>query len=271
MFIDPDDYLLKTTVFSELADYLGANSTDLLLFAYRTTVDKTDRLSYSQHPDIPYVLDSQEKIAEYLYPSLIFGHRIGGRSISGSLWRGVFNMEIVRKNQLTFREDIYKAEDWCFYSDYLLHCHRVHLSDNIYYNYRVRSSSAMTSWVMPSLSGVEKSLSILEHIRVNAEKMLCLDQRIVKAYFGTRYVTSAVKYIETLCDRRCPLSFREIHRRAAEILRHSELTENIRKHKTSGRNLKSSVEYMLVRYRLTSCLIAYGRLYSLIRACKSCC
>lgn len=61
----------------------------------------------------------------------------------GYIWNKMFNLEIIKNNKISFREDIYYNEDRLFCVEYLKHCTKVLFNDKVVYLYNDDSIGAM--------------------------------------------------------------------------------------------------------------------------------
>jgi hypothetical protein len=256
-------------MYSELAEAWN-DSLELLLFGFQISDENLNNVSPQPFPQsLPSELNTVDEISKEIYPSLMFGKKICNHSVSASLFRAVFDYKIIDKYSLRFRTDIRKAEDWCFFSDYLLHTSHIKLVDKVFYNYRVRRNSSITTYREPSALGLEKGLSILDYIKRNALQQPGLDLDVVNEYFNGRYNTLVLNYVKGLADKRSGFSLCTIYNKIDDIYQSESLRLQLSKNKTKFHISLHYLESLIVKRKLKGLMIAYTKAFYILKFIKN--
>lgn len=130
-FVDSDDYLEPDSLFKIEAWLKKYENADLLIFDACVVNEEGKKIG---------------KIASNLPcgQSLQFSTHREFVYANTSLWNRIYRMDHIKKNDLTFEENISIAEDLLFNYKYLLGCKHVYYEKNALYYYIQRKNSAMS-------------------------------------------------------------------------------------------------------------------------------
>jgi hypothetical protein len=80
------------------------------------------------------------EIKDTILPSA-FGPIDGRRQLHGFMWKQIFRRSIAINHSLTFVEYLKPYEDQIFNIDFIKHCNKIYVDDNVIYNYIVNDES----------------------------------------------------------------------------------------------------------------------------------
>lgn len=230
VFFDPDDYLTSPNALKDIANELKKSFPDLLIYNHNTN-DALEANRISTETDI-----QGENVGKYLYPATLFDGKINGISLSASLFRSAFSLNIIIKNHLRFREDIRKSEDTLWYARFLTLTTNARLTRIIPYNYRIRPRSLTTTYRQPSRNGVEKGLSILSEFRNYAFQRKGMTLNEVDKYFRLRYIQLIINFSISMIDHRSKMSLSQIKSELDFLYNEPEILQSIKEIKIRDYN-----------------------------------
>lgn len=122
-FMDADDEMLDTCISKSVSAMEVGN--DFVFFDYYISVEN-DNGSYIQNASFNF-LDKRSAIKELL------NTRVSGDSVNGYLWNKLFNLSIIKRNNIRFDNEIKMWEDLLFCIQYL-ECvnYIIHLKEKLY-------------------------------------------------------------------------------------------------------------------------------------------
>jgi glycosyltransferase involved in cell wall biosynthesis len=155
LFVDPDDTVMPDYI-ATIAQEVAGNDCDFLLFGFQQIWENEDATAIYQEilPKREYSISSTEEAIAQLLPNYI------GRSLIsinhwlktgefnpyeeyGSVWRCVYRRELIRKNNIQFKENLCLNEDQFFNCEYIAHMQTGKSCMTALYNYVLRSDGAM--------------------------------------------------------------------------------------------------------------------------------
>jgi hypothetical protein len=117
----------------------------------------------------------------------------------------MFRNEIIKKYHIRFDTNIFKAEDWLFYTQYLSHAKNEAIVDQPLYHYFLREGSLIHSYYEETETGILKG----RHILSEFERYLN-EAGIPNAWYqgqlSVRYCQSILRYAINIWDYRNPRS-----------------------------------------------------------------
>ena len=153
-FVDPDDRIHPEMLARGVAR-LEATKADCCLFAYRRRFGETGAWQTMSLQGV-YEYSSREAILAEFFPHL-FGYSNAQAQIwnrrgdwrrgreEGSVCRGVYRLDLIRRANVRFDESIVLYEDAMFNCEYLLACSTMTCLDEPLYDYTVRPAGAVTA------------------------------------------------------------------------------------------------------------------------------
>lgn len=258
IWVDSDDRLPDNHCFSIIAEALSKNKCDMLIYNFLIN-GKTERMDNCRKYE-------GLQIGAKLFPRMLLGNNNYGCSLTASLWRIAFSLDIIRNNNIGFREDIRKAEDTLFCAKFISYAKSATLIDNALYNYIIRPNSLITTYRLPSIKGVEKGLSILEELDALARKTPGLNKNDIDQYLFRRHISICVHYFRDLCDSRGHLSLKQIYNLGREPFDNKILLNKL-SFKPYGIKQKfpEKLEWWMVKNRQYMALIVYAKLYHYLK------
>lgn len=133
MFIDSDD-VCKSTMIEKLISRIN-NKIDLVICGIEF---------FNEYPKIiseKYYNEDVMSTEEYLNKILI-REKIG--QFCGGPYNKIFKTEIIKNNNVLFREDTNYAEDFIFNLDYLINVNNIYIEQQCLYMYRCNSENSLT-------------------------------------------------------------------------------------------------------------------------------
>ena len=137
-----------------------------------------------------YIVDISESL-----PLHLFGNFASG------LYRGMFRRDLIEKYNIRFDVNVWKAEDWLFYTQYLSHCKKEIIIDKPLYHYFQREGSLINTYYEETDNGIRKGQYILhkfEAILVDAG----IPKEWYKVQLSQRYIQSILRYSINIWDFR---------------------------------------------------------------------
>lgn len=244
-FLDADDWidkdLLRDTV--SLAEKTGA---DLVPFGF-------------------VIEDNREPIRKPLKPCGNFEYP-DFQTIANEIVRGTWSEchELIRSERLqNVRHNKYRSgEDICFQMDLLCHVKKVCGLDREYYHYRVVNNSIShtgqwdPAFTETALAIWDKEKEFLMYCGIKEDSQM-MKNSAIERYTGTLY---------QLCQRKCPLSFREKHRQLRHIANQMEMKKMRSKFDCTGYTGGRKLVKLLVKYHLEILMLLAGTVY--FKLCK---
>lgn len=207
-FCDSDDYL-EPGAYDRAVEIIKRSRCDLYVTSYRlhNTLTHTDC-----HPPYAKALYEGCEIKDIILPSA-FGPVNGKGQLHGFMWKQVFRRSIAINRNLTFIEYLKPYEDQIFNIDFIRHCNKLYVDDNVIYNYIVNDAS-ITSVLAKSydyhgeynriISLYEEKLKREldeEHRIANANTcFIMLSSQIVKLIHNAKSYSSFIKEYKCVFD-----------------------------------------------------------------------
>lgn len=132
MFVDADDYISKYAIESHIYVYKNNNS-DVTMSGYCI---RPDQLA----SNINFYMSIQTYSCSFMFEKML-----SGDGSDGYLWNKMFKSDIIKKNNLQFREGIKVWEDMLFLMEYYMHSNSISIFPDVLYYYRQRSDSAVNT------------------------------------------------------------------------------------------------------------------------------
>lgn len=197
-FIDADDRIEP--------DYLeqmlqGLNDSELVISSFdRWFYDGDKLVSKVENKRIEAFIEVEKNFAEYFSELYV-------TTLLGIVYCKLFNTEIIRKNGIAFRNDIYIGEDFCFNFDYLRACHNINCIPYMGYHYVCTNGNSLTH--KKDLKKYEYG-KILFRESIKFGKDMNLDMESMKGIYNL-YLRTCFKNIETVFSMENKLSPKDRH------------------------------------------------------------
>ena len=167
MFVDSDDMIFPDAV-SSLVQLVDRADTNVLGCASYT---RENPCGYDVSPKVDEIMCTKKEMIAYLssYKRACNNiHFLNSNTSSFflSVWGKLYNIDVIKKNNIKFDEDIFLYEDMLFNLKYLNCINNATLSSKIIYYYRDNIESATHQFTMRQYSNV---LNVLEKLK--KEKM----------------------------------------------------------------------------------------------------
>lgn len=143
-FVDSDDWV-QPNMFESTYNLATQYGADIVMCNF---VVETLRSSSVTALDIGLDVLSRDEIINILIPDMIANKSLNRQSapIMGSVWRMLFNRQLLKENDIRFQEDVPLMEDLLFSIKALLRCRRLAVDSTPHYHYVNRSDSAVTKY-----------------------------------------------------------------------------------------------------------------------------
>lgn len=148
-FVDGDDFM-EPELFCGIIDEFSKAETDAIWCGYM----KNDWNGvHEEKPRIPTGIYGKSRIETTLLPALVGlsfeklyswfkgDCRLNAKNEFPSVWRGIYSVEIIKKNHIYFCEDVLTGEDLLFNCEYFSRCNNVSVSERSAYHYVWRKGS----------------------------------------------------------------------------------------------------------------------------------
>lgn len=172
-FMDPDDRIDKTLI----EKLVRNNIYDMRICGFYELY--MNKLIEHKCTNKEIILDKNKVIEEIFEKG----------AIGGFLWNKIFRLDLIKKYQIQFNEDICMLEDMIFVIQYLLKIESIGLIPDSLYYYRMRKSSAIWKKNNECYNSYKVLLSILKENKIDSisfKYMLCcsrfLDKKMVKDF-----------------------------------------------------------------------------------------
>ena len=180
-FVDADDYV-DADFIENMYQMHMEHEADLVICGF-TELKDSDIINQTSGPvEIMNQEDAMEKL-------------LREDSFKGYVWNKMFNMQIVRDNQMQFDGSLAVWTDVLFVFQYMLHIKKAVFNPRPTYNYIYVENSA--SHLANHLLGVEKSYSAIRAKEQMVDKIPAGYDK-VKKQLGVRYVQSALAVIRNI-------------------------------------------------------------------------
>ncbi len=133
-FLDSDDTLPESTISQKVSSLLDNNADQVVTDYYQTVDDSRTVISNSNHGLMTleeYALEFSGEKNQSFYFSVV--------------WNKLFNREILKKNNILFKEGLSFAEDYVFNLQYLVFCKNVFVLNKPLYSYKIVTSESSLS------------------------------------------------------------------------------------------------------------------------------
>ena len=191
---------------------------------------------------------------EDLYEKFFFG------SLGTNLWQGLFERKIIEDNQIRFDGYIRRAEDFLFYSQYLLNCKNIAILDEALYFYEQNPNSIMHKYIYPSDLGIEKGKYILEKFKKNM-KDLNVPVEWYNEHIMNRYAVSIIRYGVSMWDSRNNISIFKKHKNIKRYIKKYKIYEYIVDLSVKNKNMRNFIEILVAKSRSAILLDLYAIIY----------
>ena len=153
MFLDADDSLCEDA-WEHICGAIKEEYADFIAFSY-ITLYENGKMKSQMLPISDVVSTNEQEARRLMYADSEFN----------TCWGKLFQKEIIRENEITFRTDLPVGEDFLFVAEYFGHCRSFFMTKAMLLYYLQRSGSAMRSYSMEERLGFTK---ILYDFNVNA-------------------------------------------------------------------------------------------------------
>lgn len=132
-FIDSDDLYLSTNVISLLASSIKRYSPDCIMYKY---VTNHGSIKIKKNYSLPeHIISNKTALIQKIKKPHPIWHYI---------WNKCYRTDIIRKNQISFQEELRVAEDVRFNEDFLLHCKQLLFINQYLYLYNCTNSQSIS-------------------------------------------------------------------------------------------------------------------------------
>ncbi|MFI3283610.1 MAG: glycosyltransferase [Erysipelotrichaceae bacterium] len=140
LFVDADDYLKENILEKIISEVKGNREVELFLMNYYTFTDNKIETSDKAYINELSISGSLSYLICYKNNQLSLG------SSARACWGKLFKTEIIKKNNISFKESLYIGEDMLFVLNYIKHTKSIKVLDEYGYYYRVHEESVMQSY-----------------------------------------------------------------------------------------------------------------------------
>lgn len=242
-FCDADDRI-DSQMYERLMESVINHNADVVLCNFYSERDhNVGDMPWEDHECL-----SREKIIHELIPSMIGNTSDEEKGIPfwGSVCRGVYKSDIVKKNNIKFPQEIKFAEDMVFSLKFYQYAQKVIILNAAYYYYTYNPVSLMNSHVKYRPEMFETRLAVLENMKNVLEYL-----QIYELYKERIAVTARAYFYETIGN-----ACREIGKRGEKTV--IEELEGILFH-PKVREAFSSIKFHFSKKSIFYCLIKKGK------------
>lgn len=254
-FMDGDDYVDEGT-FEDLIYILNNTKVDTIFMGFHRK-DWTESI-YDIYPKLEQKILQKSEIKEKLIPSILGssfdklykwfkGESLNKYSEYPTVWRFVYNNNLIKKNKIYFNTNVSIGEDILFNFEYLFYCKRVQVLHKCFYNYIWRNESLSNSYIKKHKFYESKVKIIYERDLIKNRILKECGEDYSKCYQGS-LVLSCIQMSLTLSD--CKLSEFFKSYLLFKSYSNEELIRNAyRKVKLFNAPLKYKIPLTLCKYR----------------------
>lgn len=236
VFLDPDDEI-NENYFKNLLNIMEKNKCDIVISGYETfPVKKVITPGYKLNT----ILEGRDLV--------LSAKNIHSNNELCFVWRNIYKLDIIKRNNIRFNEEVFIGEDVIFNLEFLLKSKRAYAVDEVLYYYRTNNAnSLMRAKYKPNL---EKSLLKQYEVRKYlSEEYNLLSDKNYKFDMANYYLKSIYfMMINNLKNA----EQKNIKEKIYEIINFNMIRDSI---KTLGfsykcNNMKEYVYYLLLKYRI---------------------
>lgn len=200
MFIDSDDYISKNMIKNMYKLLIKYNSDIVKCNIKKEYAEgQASRNEKPVYSSVKYF--SKEDFSKTIYKKILSTETMNSSCCS------LFKTDIIKNNELFFREDIYNGEDAIFFMNYIDNCKSMVYTPTPYYHYVIKGTGLTGSalsmeklWdsklkFIQELKYKEKSWSLEKHQYVNKKIIYITMSSIFKLYKKSRNETSKFKEV----------------------------------------------------------------------------
>ncbi len=197
----------------------------------------------------------RKKILDEFVPSMIGNEEDfeADSPIWGSVCRGIFKRELIKKYRISFPEEIRFAEDLIFTMRFLEYAQKVSVVNRMLYYYTCNPSSLMNMHNTYKKEMFKTRVLVLEHLAASLEKMIILEKNQNRLD-----VTARAYFYETIgnaCRNMKARGRKKACQEVSSILNDARVCQVFREFK--GRWSKQKIIYLLIKGRCVLLLTMY--------------
>ena len=185
-FVDADDYINPKT-YSKAFEHMEKNNLDLLIWNY--SFDKNGVLSINEDFANTGIVEDESGIknltATLLCPIMCDLPTKNNKIIGmGFPWNKLFKLDIIKKNNLKFTENIIMHEDVLFVYEYMKFVSRLELLNDSMYYYRINENGATLKYKSNIVESNNLFLNILynEFDNMTSKQKDAFWSRVIRCY-----------------------------------------------------------------------------------------
>lgn len=247
-FVDSDDDV-EPDMYETMLEAAENHDADFVMSDYfRISADGTRSLVSKSIRAGAY---GKEEIRKEIYPALIMGENMDyGPILSACIC--IYNREFLRKNSISFADDVKWSEDNLF-SSYVGYCadRFVYLKGQGLYHYYQNPGTITTSY-RPGAWSVYKRMNeyLVEFFSSKSDFDFSRQLKLHMIYYACNCVNAECRYAENTKDAK---------KRMGDILRDPKLKEAFCRFNFSGLPVKLKIQLWLMKYKCTGILAAIIR------------
>lgn len=260
MFIDGDDYC-ERNMLQRLYESVVKDKSD---FAYCSFY--TDRNGARKANELP-IQSGVYNMAEVFKPIMFGTLNALGKSMSASLWTGIFSKRIIESYNIAFDAYIRFAEDWLFYAEYITRCKKVSIINEALYNYVQRATSVMHEYVPPSELAVKKSLYILDKFcKCMADSNT--DKSLYELNMTKRYINFVINQAKSCYNRKNNFKLKEKSEWIRYAINELNIDDRLNINKLNGLSSLDRIFLYEIRKKHIMIISLYVKVYNILRDLK---
>ncbi len=137
-FYDSDDSIPNNSITTTISA-IGETKADLLVSGWRVDLNTPSGVIDGYKEINPDLENIDKGLVEYTLRSL------GNSGVLYNLWNKLFRADIIRDNNIRFREDLKFGEDLLFYLEYVKYIKSISFTPNVTYHYLTNSPTSVFS------------------------------------------------------------------------------------------------------------------------------
>jgi len=233
-FIDSDDWVDKE-MYAEILEIFNKQNVDFVKCSAKRIYK--DRVEATPNPMEPGYYD-RDKIIKEIYPRMIISNKLATNAIV-SASTCVYNLDIIRKNNIFFNQDIKHFEDLLFNINIIINSNSFYyMKDDYFYNYFCNGESVTQKFDFNKWKYFKKSKNAIESFLI-----------------GNNYIHEFKHQIDLFTINLAYIAIQEIHKIKGfanrrkyiyTIMNDKELTKSFENKKIININWKRKILYMLI-------------------------
>ena len=203
-FVDSDDEY-ENQYLEKMLTLMKQNNSDLVCCGYKT-FDKIEK----EFSSLKNIFSSKEDFVETLQNELLFNQ----------IWNKMYKLDIIKKYDIKFDDELSIAEDWKFNIEYLSKIETFNNSSDILYKYRITNNGLGFKY--------RENIGTIK-IDLVTEMLKKISNNIYTEFISRSYIKQYYSLFSTILDSRNKMKFSSKKKKIKEIILKREYIDCISK------------------------------------------